>query len=50
MPEIVKPNLPHTVLFQHQRKMLRDISGLYKLTDFIDIDIVDIFLAIGFPA
>ena len=45
MPEIA--NFPHTVLFKHQREMLGNIAGPYKLTDFIDIDIAGVFLAIG---
>ena len=50
MPQIVKTNLPHTVLLQDQRKMLCDIAGLYKLTDFVYIDIIGEFPAIRFPA
>ena len=33
MPQIVETNLPHTVLFKHQREMLGDIAGFYKLSD-----------------
>ena len=50
MPQIADTNLPHTVLLQNQRKMLCDVAGFYKLTDFVDIDIIGIFPAIGFPA
>ena len=50
MTKIVKADLPHTVLLQDQREMLRDISGLHKLTDFIDIDIIDKLPAIRFSA
>lgn len=50
VPQIVKTNLPHTVLLQDQRKMLCDIAGLYKLTDFVYIDIIGEFPAIRFPA
>ena len=50
MPQIMKANLPHTVLLQDQREMLCDISGLHKLTDFVDIDITGVFFAIGTPA
>ena len=27
VPQIVETNLPHTVLFKHQREMLGDIAG-----------------------
>ena len=50
MPQIVETNFPHIVLLQDQRKMLCDIAGFYKLTDFVDIDIIDVFPAIRFPA
>ena len=50
VPQIMKANLPHTVLLQDQREMLCDISGLHKLTDFVDIDITGVFFAIGTPA
>ena len=50
MPQIVETNLPQPVLLQNQRKMLCDIAGLYKLTDFVYIDIVGVFPAIRFPA
>ena len=46
MPQIMKANLPHTVLLQDQREMLRDIAGFHKLTDFIDIDIVGVLGAV----
>ena len=49
MPQIVEMDPPHTVILQNQRKMLCDIAGLYKLTDFVDIDIVGVFPAIRFP-
>lgn len=49
MPQIVETNLPHTVLLQNQWKMLCNIAGLYKLTDFVYIDIVCVFPAIRFP-
>lgn len=39
MPQIVETNLPQPVLLQDQRKMLCDIAGLYKLADFVYIDI-----------
>ena len=50
MPQIMKANLPHTVLLQNQRKMLYEISGLHKFTDLVDIDIIGVFFAIGTPA
>ena len=50
MPQIVKTNLPHTVLLQDQRKMLCDVAGFHKLTDFVYIDIIGVFPAIRFPA
>ena len=50
MPQIMKANLPHTVLLQNQRKMLCEISGLHKFTDLVDIDITGVFFAIGTPA
>ena len=50
MPQIMKANLPHTVLLQNQRKMLCDIAELYKLTDFVYIDIIGEFPAIRFSA
>ena len=50
MPQIVETNLPHTVLLQDQWEMLCDIAGLYKLADFVYIDIVGVFPAIRFPA
>ena len=50
MPQIMKANLPHTVLLQNQRKMLCEISGLHKFTDLVDIDIIGVFFAIGTPA
>ena len=50
MPQIVETNLPHTVLFKHQREMLGDIAGFYKLSDLVDIDITGVFFAIGTPA
>lgn len=50
MTKIMETDLPHTVLLQDQREMLCDISGLHKLTDFIDIDIIDKLPAIRFPA
>ena len=50
MTKIVKANLPHTVLLQDQWEMLCDISGLHKLTDFIDIDIISKLPAIRFSA
>jgi len=46
MPQIMKANLPHTVLLQNQRKMLCEISGLHKFTDLVDIDITGVFFAI----
>ena len=46
MSEIVIAYLPHTVLLQDQREMLRDIAGFHKLTDFIDIDIVGVLGAV----
>lgn len=42
MPEIVKANFPHTILFKHQREMLGDIAGFYKLSDLVDIDIIGV--------
>ena len=50
MTKIVKADLPHTVLLQDQREMLCDISGLHKLTDFVDIDIISKLPAIRFSA
>ena len=50
MPQIMKANLPHTVLLQNQRKMLCDITGFHELTDLVDIDITGVFFAIGTPA
>ena len=44
MPQIMKADLPHTVLLQNQRKMLCEISGLHKFTDLVDIDITVYFL------
>lgn len=46
VPQIMKANLPHTVLLQNQRKMLCEISGLHKFTDLVDIDITGVFFAI----
>ena len=46
MPQIVETNLPHTVLFKHQREMLGDIAGFYKLSDLVDIDIIGVLPAI----
>ena len=46
MPQIMKADLPHTVLFKHQREMLGDIAGFYKLSDLVDIDITGVFFAI----
>lgn len=42
VPEIVKANFPHTILFKHQREMLGDIAGFYKLSDLVDIDIIGV--------
>ena len=50
VPQIMKANLPHTVLLQNQRKMLCEMSGLHKFTDLVDIDITGVFFAIGTPA
>lgn len=50
MTKIMETDLPHTVLLQDQREMLCDIAGFHKLTDFIDIDIIDKLPAIRFPA
>ena len=50
MTKIMETDLPHTVLLQDQREMLCDISGLHKLTDFIDIDIISKLPAIRFSA
>lgn len=50
VPQIMKANLPHTVLLQNQRKILCEISGLHKFTDLVDIDITGVFFAIGTPA
>lgn len=50
VPQIMKADLPHTVLLQNQRKMLCEISGLHKFTDLVDIDITGVFFAIGTPA
>lgn len=44
MPQIVETNLPHIVLLQNQRKMLCDVAGFHKLTDFVDIDIVGVLV------
>ena len=46
----METDLPHTVLLQDQWEMLCDISGLHKLTDFIDIDIISKLPAIRFSA
>ena len=46
MPQIVETNLPHTVLFKHQRETLGDIAGFYKLSDLVDIDIIGVLPAI----
>lgn len=46
VPQIVETNLPHTVLFKHQREMLGDIAGFYKLSDLVDIDIIGVLPAI----
>lgn len=48
--KIMETDLPHTILLQDQREMLCDISGLHKLTDFIDIDIISKLPAIRFSA
>ena len=50
MTKIVKADLPHTVLLQDQREMLRDITGFHKLTNFIDINIISKIPAIRFSA
>lgn len=50
MLEIVKTDLPQSVLLQNQRKMLCDITGFHELTDLVDIDITGVFFAIGTPA
>lgn len=50
MPQIVKTDLPQSVLLQNQRKMLCDITGFHELTDLVDIDITGVFFAIGTPA
>ena len=47
MPEIVKANFPHTILFKHQREMLGDIAGFYKLSDLVDIDIIGVSRSIS---
>ena len=46
MPQIVKTDLPQSVLLQNQRKMLCDITGFHELTDLVDIDITGVFFAI----
>ena len=45
MTKIMETDLPHTVLFKHQREMLGDIAGFYKLSDLVDIDIIGVFPA-----
>ena len=44
MPQIVKTDLPQSVLLQNKRKMLCDITGFHELTDLVDIDITGVFL------
>ena len=46
MPEIVKADFPQPVLLQYQREMLGDVSRLYQLSDFVDVNITEVLLVI----
>lgn len=46
MPEIVKADFPQPVLLQYQREMLGDVSRLYQLSDFVDVDVTEVLLVI----
>ena len=50
MPEVVKPDAPHSVLFQKLRKRLREIPRLDPLADRVDIDIVEKIFAVAVSA
>ena len=47
--KVMETNLFQTVVFQHDFKMLGDEVRLHKLANRVDIDVIQIFLAIGFP-
>ncbi len=46
VPEIVKPDAPHSVLFQKLRKRLREIPRLDPVADCVDVDIVQISVSV----
>lgn len=46
----METNLFQTVVFQHDFKMLGDEVRLHKLANRVDIDVIQIFLAIGISA
>ena len=50
MPEIVKTDRSHSVLFQKSRKRLRQISGAHKLPHIVHVNVIEIILTIAFAA
>lgn len=48
--KVMETNLFQTVVFQHDFKMLGDEVRLHKLANRVDIDVIQIFLAIGISA
>ena len=46
MPEIMKTNPSQIVFLQQVGEMLRQIAGFHQLTDFVDIDVVQILFAV----
>ena len=50
MTKIMKSELRHIVLFQNSGDMGGKITGFDQLTDFVHIDIVQIFLTVAATA
>ena len=50
MSEIMKSDAAHIVLLQQMGQMRREVSGLHKLPDLVDIDIIQIIGAVGSAA
>ena len=50
VPQIVEPNPTHVVLLQKFGQLLCQIVRLHQLTQFIDIDIVQIIRAVTVAA
>lgn len=50
MAKIVETNPTQTVFFEHLRKMLRNVSRLYQLSQLIHIDILGILFTVASSA